>query len=161
MSHLYHILLVALPPSNCPRVSTWALCRLLPHSTSDQQSCHSNLLLHIPANLAFSGHSNSHLDWATPCTSTTGPSMRSNSRQPQPCVQPAYNTVPTLHCLQCKSLDSECSLQGPPICFPPTSPLNACHMLSPSLSANNNKPSLILHPCHTASCLNGLTQLYP
>ena len=62
-------------------------------------------------------------------------------------------TLPTV-----RSLDSECSLQGPPICFPPTSPLNACHTLPPSPSANNNKPSLILHPCHAASCPGAVTQ---
>ena len=48
-------------------VSIWELRRSLPHSTSDHQSCHSNLP--TPADLAFSGHNNPI--WTGQCNAPT------------------------------------------------------------------------------------------
>lgn len=151
MCHLYHILLVVPPLFLCKHLQVATTLHIGPSvlPLKSARTCWLGILR----------PQQSHLDRTMRCTNTTWPSMLFSSRQAWLCVQSSYNARQTLHFLQCNT--SECSIQGPPICLLPTFPHNTCHFLLPFLYAKNNKPRLVPHPCHTASCPNAFTQTVP
>ena len=107
-----------------------------------------------PSVLPLKSAPSAHACWpGTPVR--TGP--RSAHRPPRNRSLPGQ----ALRCLQYKALASEHSTQGPPVCFPPTSPLNACRFLPLRLGANNDKLGLVPHPCHVVACPSDLARAVP